>query len=402
MTRSKQFNFTQRGVAGLPDHDPQSRAKSTEYSDTAVQGLRLVVGKGGRWFAFRYTLASGRARYARIGTFPALGVAEARAEALEMRAVVDRGGDPLDERDRLKAMPTFGEFFIQEYLPFSRQVKRSAKDDESKFRLHLEKKFGALRLSAITPRDIQLHHAAMKAQLTPGTANRHLALLSAVFRKAVEWGRLERSPVSGIKAFKEDNVVQNFLSADQLARLFAALDADRNRTAAAALKLLALTGVRREEALQAEWRHVDLERGQWWLARTKAGKGRWVMLNEAAKALLAGLPSRGASPWVFPGREDDKPIVNVRKTLERGLAAAGLAHARIHDLRHAFASVAINQGATLYEVMHLLGHASSQVTQRYAHQADQGLRRASQAVANVIGAAMVEAGKEVEKEGSPA
>ncbi len=266
-------------------------------------------------------------------------------------------------------------------------MKRSAKDDESKFRLYLKDKFGALRLSAITPRDIQLHHAEMKAKLTPGTANRHLALLSAVFRKAVEWGRLERSPVSGIKAFKEDNVVQNFLSADQLARLFAALDADRNRTAAAALKLLALTEVRREEALQAEWRHVDLERGQWWLARTKAGKGRWVMLNEAAKALLAGLPSRGASPWVFPGREDDRPIVNVRKTLERGLAAAGLAHARIHDLRHAFASVAINQGATLYEVMHLLGHASSQVTQRYAHQADQGLRRASQAVA---------------KEGSPA
>ncbi len=94
MTRSKQFNFTQRGVAGLPDHDPQARAKSTEYSDTAVQGLRLVVGKGGRWFAFRYTLASGRARYARIGTFPALGVAEARAEALEMRAVVDQGRRP--------------------------------------------------------------------------------------------------------------------------------------------------------------------------------------------------------------------------------------------------------------------------------------------------------------------
>jgi integrase len=208
--------------------------------------------------------------------------------------------------------------------------------------------------------------------------------------------------VAGIKAFKEDNVVQNFLSADQLAQLFAALDADPNQTAAAALKLLALTGVRREEALQAEWRHIDLERGQWWLAKTKAGKGRWVMLNEAAKALLAGQPSRGPSPWVFPGRDGEKPIVNVRKTLDRRLAAAKLPHVRVHDLRHAFASVAINQGATLYEVQHLLGHASSQVTQRYAHQADRGLRRASQSVANVIGAAMVEAGKEAEKEGSPA
>lgn len=55
----------------------------------------------------------------------------------------------------------------------------------------------------------------------------------------MEWGRLERSPVAGIKAFKEDNVVQNFLSADQLAQLFTALDADPNQTAASALKLLA-------------------------------------------------------------------------------------------------------------------------------------------------------------------
>jgi hypothetical protein len=164
--------------------------------------------------------------------------------------------------------------FQVEYLPYAQQVKKSFSDDASKFRIYLEPKFGPLRLAAITPRDIQLHHAAMKAQHTPGTANRHLALLSAIFRKAVEWGRLERSPVAGIKAFKEDNVVQNFLSADQLAQLFAALDADPNQTAAAALKLLALTGVRREEALQAEWRHIDLERGQWWLAKTKAGKGR--------------------------------------------------------------------------------------------------------------------------------
>jgi integrase len=105
---------------------------------------------------------------------------------------------------------------------------------------------------------------------------------------------------------------------------------------------------------------------------------------------------------VFPGRDGDKPIVNVRKTLDRRLAIAKLPHVRVHDLRHAFASVAINQGATLYEVQHLLSHASSQVTQRYAHQADVGLRRASQAVANVIIAAMVEAEKEAEKEDSPA
>lgn len=52
-----------------------------------------------------------------LGTFGAIDVAEARKTALEMRAILDRGGDPLDERDRIKSMPTFSEFVRQEYLP---------------------------------------------------------------------------------------------------------------------------------------------------------------------------------------------------------------------------------------------------------------------------------------------
>jgi site-specific recombinase XerD len=42
----------------------------------------------------------------------------------------------------------------------------------------------------------------------------------------------------------------------------------------------------------------------------------------------------------------------------------------LHDLRHTFASIAVQNGASLYEVQKLLGHASSQMTQRYAHLAD--------------------------------
>lgn len=115
-----------------------------------------------------------------------------------MRAILDRGGDPLDERDRIKSMPTFSEFVRQEYLPYAYQAKRSAHDDDSKFRLHLEPKWGALRLCDITPRDVQMHHVAMKESHSIGTANRHLSLISATFRKAVEWGVLIaiRHPVS--------------------------------------------------------------------------------------------------------------------------------------------------------------------------------------------------------------
>jgi integrase len=391
MKHTKKFPFTNRAIQALPAHAQDSPSKSAEYSDNQVPGLRLTVGKSGiKRFGMRYTLLTGRTRYAPLGQFSqAFGVAEARAAAVEMRAIIDRGGDPLEERDRTKAMPTFGEFVREQYLPFCTQAgKRSSHDDESKFRLHLEPKFGRLRLAEITLRDIQLHHAATRESHSAATANRHLALLSALFRKAVEWGILDKNPATGVKQFKEVIQQTSYLDANQLAQFFAALDADENATAAAALKLLALAGVRREEALQAEWQHIDLDTGMWWLPRTKSGRGRYVTLNAAVVELLAAQPSRGESPWVFPGREGDKPINNVRKCMERALQAAGLPHVRIHDLRHGYASLAVAAGATLYEVQHLLGHASPQVTQRYAHMAESGLRRASQAVADVVGKAL--------------
>lgn len=142
MKQKTKFPFTNRAINALPAHDPDSPSKSAEYSDTAMPGLRLAVGKNGvKRFGMRYTLLSGRTRYAPIGQFStAFGVAEARAEAAEMRAIIDRGGDPQEDRDRVKAMPTFSEFVRQQYLPFCIQSgKRSAKkDDESKFRLHLD------------------------------------------------------------------------------------------------------------------------------------------------------------------------------------------------------------------------------------------------------------------------
>lgn len=389
MSNNNRLNFNNRAIHALPPHDPNSRSRSAEYSDTSVIGLKAVVGKGGnKSFSFRYQLPGGRKRCVRIGTFPAIDVAEARKIAMDMRAVLDRRGDPMEQQDRQKAMPTFAEFVRNEYLPFSIQTKKSACDDASKFKVHLIPKFGERRLCDISRRDIELHHTAMRQSHTAATANRHLALLSALLSKAQEWGRLDRNPAAGLKAFKETNQRQRFLSTDEIGRIYAAMESEPNQTAVAALKLLLLSGTRREESLQARWENVDLNTGQWWLPVTKNGRGRYVTLNDDAKALLAAQPSRGTSPWVFPGRDGDKPLNNPRKAFSRVLAAAGVEHTRIHDLRHSFASLAVNSGATLYEVQGMLGHSTSQMTQRYAHLADSGLRRASQAVADVVSAAV--------------
>ena len=63
---------------------------------------------------------------------------------------------------------------------------------------------------------------------------------------------------------------------------------------------------------------------------------------------------------------------------------AGLSDVRLHDLRHTFASVLVNEGKQLYRVQRLLGHANAKATQRYAHLAPEALADAAEAMGNVV------------------
>lgn len=388
MSRTNQFKFTQRSIDQLPSCPLESASKATEYTDTEVVGLKVQVNKSGRKvFYWRYTYR-GNKRAAKLGEFPATDVSNARKRALEMRGILDQGIDPQEGQDRLKSMPTFAEYVQREYLPMAYQTKRSAKDDESKFRIHLFPRFGNCKLGEITTRDIQAYIGDIANSHSKATANRHYSLLARLFKLAVIWEVIQRSPCAGVTKFREQKVRERFLAPEEIARLYAAMATEKNQVAAAALRFLLLTGLRRGEVLGAKWEQIDLERGMMYLPVTKAGRPRHAILNEQAKELLKGLASRLDSPWVFPGKYGNKGLDNPVKCFRRLLAAAGIDQMRIHDLRHSFASTAINAGATLYEVQALLGHSSPAMTMRYSHLTDGSLRRASNSVGEVVAQAV--------------
>lgn len=399
MAESKTFDFTNRRIKALPPQLPTAAANAAAYSDSAVSGLKLEITKTGRkTFIFRFVL-DGQRGYARIGEFPAIDVAEARKAALEMKGQVERGLNPNDVRDRAHAViPTFRDFAMDEFVPYILEMgKRTAKDDISKLNHHLLARFGDKKLTAIGRRDIALYHAAVRDSHTPATANRHLALLSAIFRRAVEWERVEKNPCTGVKMFRENNASERFLTEIEIAKLVQAMDADPNRTAAAALKMLLLCGARRNEVAKLKWNALDLERGVWLLHGddTKNGKTRRIALSGALIQLLQAQPSRGVSEWVFPGRDGpEKPIDNLTKPFNRMLKAAGLEKARIHDLRHTHASMLLANGVDAVVVKNALGHSSLNVTSRYLHLVDTSLKSASEAMARVVGrAAAADAGE---------
>jgi integrase len=283
-------------------------------------------------------------------------------------------------------MPLFAEFALDEYLPHAKATKKSADMDESRLKLYLIPRFGQYRLDDLPTQEIQRMHNQLKETLAPATANRILCLVHHMLELAIQWGHLEKNPADGIKKHPENNERQRYLSKDELRRVQEALEKLSNPVAAAYFRFLLLTGARKNEATFATWEHIDLEEGRWWIPETKAGKGRWVILNEPARALLKTVRSVPGNPYVFPGKVTGRPFGNAQDTFEKLKQLAGITDdLRIHDLRHTYASIAINQGATLYEVQHLLGHSNSQTTQRYAHMAEDTLRKVSGKVGESVG-----------------
>lgn len=389
--KKNKFKFTNRALVQLPVHDAASPSRSAEYSDADVIGLRVLVNKQGRkYFYFRFVF-EGQKRAAKLGEFPALDVLYARKLALGMRAKVDQGINPQETHDRAQASPTFEAFGATEYMPFARQTKRSAHDDECRLRVQIYPRFGSRKLVDIQTREIQQFHADMKDSHCAATANRHLSLLSRMFKLAVQWGRADRNPCVGLAKFKENNQRQRFLSPDEIRRVYLAMENEPSKIAVAALKFLLLTGARRNEALKACWEEVDLDNGVWFLPQTKSGRGRYVQLNSEARNLLRAMPRVSGCPWVFPSRRDPgKPIYSPQGAFDRVLKVAGIEHLCLHQLRHSHASLAINAGVSLSIIQGLLNHQSPVQTMRYSHLMNSTLRNASETVSDAVSMAIRE------------
>jgi integrase len=377
---------TARALDALPACPAASKSKATEYSFVGLPGLKALVSKSREITLYHRYVLKGIKRAQRLGRYPDFGLDEAIQKFHENRGVLEHGGDPQEDRDRLKAMPTLEQFVLNDLLPFLFQYKRSANSDESKYRLHVLPKWGSRLICDIAKREIQTYHVEMAKKLSPSTANRHLMLLSKCFSLAQQWGVLGNSsnPCTGIKQFKENIKPLPQLKHIDIAPLFRAMEEDQNKVAIACLKIMLLTGARRAEAQSMVWSALDFEAGLWTISETKSGKTHIVHLNDAARDVLAAIPRTG-SPFVFPSRYDlSKCLNNPRKAFDRCLQKAGLPHMRIHSLRHSFCSFAVAAGASLYQVQLLVGHRSVSTTTRYSHLDNQSLRNATQLVSSVV------------------
>jgi integrase len=205
-----------------------------------------------------------------------------------------------------------------------------------------------------------------------GTANRYLALIRSILRRACdEWEWIERVPKFNL--FREAEGRVRSLSRAEFQRLLSELP---NHLADMAIFSVA-TGLRAANVKGLEWSYVDLERRHLWIPgeKHKNGRSHSVPLNDMAIAVV--LRQVGKHPkCVFTYRGEPVGQLSTR-AWQAALARAGIENFRWHDLRHTFATWHRQAGTPTHELQRLGGWKTGTMVERYAHIAPEALQDAA-------------------------
>ncbi|NEV61648.1 tyrosine-type recombinase/integrase [Thiorhodococcus minor] len=210
-------------------------------------------------------------------------------------------------------------------------------------------------------------------KLSPATLNRYKTAIGALYKHAIDagWYGIKINPAAGIRQRKENNSrFGRCLEDDERARLLEACDQSATWTDLGLfVRLALLTGARRGELLNLEWRNVDLKGGSILLTATKNGDDRRVPLLGEVRALLEARAKirRLDDPRMFPGTAAHR-APPIDKAWDRAKEAAQVENLRIHDLRHSCGSYLAKAGASAFQIAAILGHRSGPgLTARYVH-----------------------------------
>jgi integrase len=258
--------------------------------------------------------------------------------------------------------------FADRYLELVSYHKRGYKNERYVIKT-LKHVFRHRKLSDLTPEDAERFKTTRSGAVKPATVNRELTILKHMLSKAQEWKFIPINPFRGVRFLRVPKQIERVLEMDEEKRLVAACNRVRSPFLRHFVLLALNTGMRRSELLSLEWPQVDLIGRGIRVVNAKSSSGeRIIPMNETAYALFQDLAVERSSYLVFPSnRKPGKRFVDLKKAFKKALQLARIAHIRVHDLRHTFATRLVQAGVDLITVQHLLGHAKIAMTARYAH-----------------------------------
>lgn len=363
--------------------------KETMFWDRELTGFGVRVYPTGAKVYVAQARGPEGPRRVTIGRYGVVHAEQARQRAAMIITRIKAGDEATLVPQNSVGGPTVAEL-AERYLDEYAAVRCKPKTQETAraaVQKHILPALGKLSLTAV--QRVQVAEMHQRLCRTPSAANIALRTLSLMYRLAGEWGLVPEgmNPCRSIAKYPERRR-ERFLTDKEFTRLGQTLDEVRTRggataPAVAAIRLLMLTGCRKNEILKLRWEDVALDESELRLPDAKTG-ARVVPLSPQAVKLLADLPQTEGNPWVIHGKRPGTHMTELDDAWQTVRARAGLSDVRLHDLRHSYASRALALGESLPMIGKLLGHAQVETTARYAHLSRESVREAAERIAESI------------------
>lgn len=334
----------------------------------------------------------GRTTHFRIGSVLEIPLAEAKKQAMLIRAQLTNGVNLKADTMRVEDEGiTLHNFFYDHFKPLQQPRLRSWNRYEELYRLRIDAEFGHKKLTEITRFDFSAFMSKLLATgLSAASVNHHGKLARRVCNVALDLGMLDKNPLARLPLYPERNEKTTFLDSRQLAQLLTTLKADGGQVAKLGRFLLA-TAARTGEARLAKWADIRRDERLWVVpaSNSKSKRTRSIPLNDSALEVLNELDTEGRYEYLFVQRRSRSgkglPLsASIGKAWAKLCETAGISDYTPHSNRHQAASLMVQGGCTLYQVQNVLGHASPTVSQRYAHMSTTSMAAASDVVSDAI------------------
>lgn len=384
MPKRQERAITKRVVDTLSVED-----RDAVFWDRDLPGFGLRVYPSGLKQYVVQSRGPAGSKRATLGRHGRISPEEARRQAAEAIDRIKRGEDPVPPPPEPEAtMADLAERYMREYVP-SHCKPSSAEVYQRAIANHILPALGDMPVGQVGRQEVTELHYAMRGE--PHAANAALKIVGKMLSLAMEWGLREHgsNPCRAVRKYRT-RPRERFLTDEEYRRLGRAVDeledaGTVSRPAAAAIRLLVLTGCRRNEVLELRWDDIDRTAGELQLRDGKTGT-RLVPLTPAVAGVLEDIPRVPDNPWVIVGQKPGTRLVNINAPWLMARARAKLGGVRIHDLRHSWASRALALGESLSMIGKLLGHNRIDTTARYAHLARDTERASAARVGGSIGA----------------